>query len=97
MANTTGKKFGGRKLGTPNKTTAEIKEMINQFISGAIDDLQKNYEKLDPEKKLQFFRDLLKFVLPTQNQAEININSLSDTELDRLCNNLMAKINDNEN
>ena len=26
MANTTGKKFGGRKKGTPNKTTADIKE-----------------------------------------------------------------------
>lgn len=28
MANTTGKKFGGRKKGTPNKTTAEVKKAL---------------------------------------------------------------------
>ena len=28
MANTTGKKFGGRKKGTPNKVTATVKEVF---------------------------------------------------------------------
>ena len=30
MANTTGKKFGGRKKGTPNKVTASIKEAFKE-------------------------------------------------------------------
>jgi len=92
MANTTGQKFGGRKAGTPNKTTAEIKEMINQFISGNLDDLQKNYDLLDPKDKLQFFRDLLKFVIPAKESNEININALSDSELERLTDNLIDKL-----
>ena len=29
--NTTGKKFGGRKKGTPNKLTAEVKEKIKRI------------------------------------------------------------------
>ena len=30
MANTTGKKFGGRKKGTPNKATASVKQALNE-------------------------------------------------------------------
>jgi len=86
----------GRPKGTLNKTTAEIKELINQFISGNIDDLQSNYDKLESDKKLQFFRDLLKYVIPTQQSNEININSLSEDELDRLTNSLLSKLNEDE-
>ena len=37
--NTTGKKFGGRKKGTPNKLTAEVKEKIKNLLDGAIDSI----------------------------------------------------------
>ena len=40
--NTTGKKFGGRKKGTPNKLTAEVKEKIKQVLQGAIDSIDLN-------------------------------------------------------
>ncbi len=87
----------GRPKGSLNRTTTEIKEMINQFISGNLKDLQTNYDLLEPEKKLQFFKDLLKYVIPTQTTNEININSLSDAELTRLCDELLSKLNDDEN
>lgn len=35
MANTTGKKFGGRQRGTPNKTTAQIKTAIIEAFEQA--------------------------------------------------------------
>jgi len=37
--NTTGKKFGGRTKGTPNKLTSNIKEKLSCIISEAIDSL----------------------------------------------------------
>ena len=37
--NNTGKKFGGRKKGTPNKLTAEVKEKIKHLLDGAIDSI----------------------------------------------------------
>ena len=40
--NNTGKKFGGRKAGTPNKLTAEVKEKIKQLLDGAIDSIDLN-------------------------------------------------------
>lgn len=87
-----GKKTGGRVKGTPNKVSTQIKEMINDFVACNIEDLQTTYNQLDAKEKLAFLERLLKFVIPTQNQSEININSLSESDLDalieRITNNL---------
>ena len=32
MANTTGKKFGGRELGTPNRSTEQLRQTVQVFI-----------------------------------------------------------------
>jgi len=37
--NTTGKKFGGRTKGTPNKLSSKIKDKLSSIISEAIDSL----------------------------------------------------------
>ena len=39
MANNTGKKFGGRRKGTPNKITVEVKSKLVELIDGTIDEL----------------------------------------------------------
>ena len=64
MANNTGQKFGGRQKGTPNASTKEIKEAINQLITNNIDKLQEDLDSLDPLQRLQMIERLLKFVLP---------------------------------
>ena len=40
--NTTGKKYGGRTKGTPNKLSAEIKESLSLLISEAVSSLDIN-------------------------------------------------------
>jgi len=82
----------GRPKGSKNRTTTEIKEMINQFISGNLEDLQGNYDQLEAKDKLQFFRDLLKFVIPAKESNEININSLTESELEKLTDSLLEKL-----
>ena len=37
--NTTGKKYGGRKKGIPNKLTAEVKQKVQSLLDGAIDSI----------------------------------------------------------
>jgi hypothetical protein len=72
MANNTGKKFGGREAGTPNKTTIEFRNLINQFISKNIDTLQNDFDKLEPKDRLQFFEKMMQYALPRlQAQAII--------------------------
>ncbi len=92
MANTTGKKFGGRVKGTPNKTTLEIKNLMQSFISENIEKLQSDFDALEPKDRLAFFERALRFILPTQQTQELNINNLSESELDilidKISNNL---------
>ena len=48
-----GNKTGGRKLGTPNKTTAELRQVITSFVSANIEDLQLHYDKLSVNDKMK--------------------------------------------
>jgi hypothetical protein len=85
MANTTGKKFGGRKKGARNKTPEQIRKVIQSFIDRNFDSLQAEFNKLDAEKKLFFIEKLLKHVLPKPlNELE----RLTDEQLDELIKRL---------
>jgi hypothetical protein len=57
-----------------------------------LEDLQTNYDLLEAREKLQFFRDLLKYVIPTMQSNDININALSESELETLTDNLINKL-----
>lgn len=71
MANTTGKKFGGRKKGTPNKTTEEIRELFQQLVSENMANLKEDLEGLNGEKRVKYVIELAKFVLPTLKATEL--------------------------
>lgn len=73
MANTTGQKHGGRQKGTPNKTTTEIRETLQKFISTNIENLQNDFDKLEPQQKIKTIVELTKFVLPTFKAIEQTI------------------------
>jgi len=50
MANTTGKKFGGRKMGTPNKSTSEIRALAQEYGPEAIRRLVSLMRQRDDHK-----------------------------------------------
>jgi hypothetical protein len=50
MANTTGMKFGGRKKGTPNKSTAEIRALAREYGAEAIRRLVSLMRQRDDRK-----------------------------------------------
>lgn len=60
MANTTGKKFGGGKKGTPNKLTKELRASLNDLIHEELSDLQIHLDQMEPKERLDawsnFFR-----------------------------------------
>lgn len=56
----------GRKPGVPNKTTKEMKIMVNAIVSGQLPKIQATLEKLrtkEPEKYLDLLFRLMRFVL----------------------------------
>ena len=56
--NTTGKKFGGRQKGTPNKLNNEIKDKLSNIINEAIDSID-----LDDMSKAEILK-LIQLGLP---------------------------------
>jgi hypothetical protein len=83
----------GRPKGSRNRTTKEIKELLNNFISDNLDDLQAEYNNLDSKEKLQFFERVLKYVLPQQRDINqtIDVSNLSESEMDSLINKALEK------
>ena len=73
MANTTGKKHGGRAKGTPNKTTAETKDLLQKVLGKEVMKLGLMLGKLDPIDRINALSKLLPYILPKQQETSIEI------------------------
>lgn len=82
------KKTGGRKPGSPNKVSASLKSVVQAFLDKNAQDLQREYEMLDSRDKLIFFERLLRYAIPTQSAQKIDLQKLSDDDLDLLINKI---------
>jgi len=88
-----GLKTGGRELGTPNKSTDELRQTVQSFIKRNIDCMQANFELLEPKEKLLFIEKLLQYTLPRLQATQLTMpeREMTDDELDREINRLEAK------
>ena len=68
-------KYGGRKPGSPNLTTAEIREVITKFAganSGKLTRWLSEIEKQDgPKAALEAYVRVLEFALPKRSSMEV--------------------------
>ena len=64
-------KTGGRKKGTPNKTTSSIRSRIQSLVDDEYDAVLEDMKKLSPKDRVSAFISLLEFVLPKLNRSEI--------------------------
>ena len=61
-------KTGGRTLGTPNKTTTEIRDLISAFVGNNVETLQRDFDQLEAKERLQFFEKFLQYSIPKQRE-----------------------------
>lgn len=80
MANTTGKKFGGRTKGTPNRTTAETKELLQNIVGKELDKLGLMLSKLEPIERVNAISKLLPYILPKQQEMNIEVKQILSPE-----------------
>jgi hypothetical protein len=62
MANNTGKKYGGRTKGTPNKISSQVKSKLQLLIDKTIDELST--ANLSISHKLKLLELALNYTLP---------------------------------
>lgn len=67
----TGIKTGGRTKGTPNQTTAEIRQYFQNLVSDNLEQLNDDLKSLEPLQRLKMIIELSKFVVPTLRATEL--------------------------
>jgi hypothetical protein len=71
-------KTGGRQKGTPNRTTAEIREKYQSLIEGVLPQLENDLKALEPKDRIKVIIELSKFVVPTLRATEIKTDDPTD-------------------
>lgn len=68
-----GKKTGGRKLGTPNKDVAPIREKFQALLDGyGIEQMLTDLMSIEkPEERLKIVAGLAEFAIPKLSRAEV--------------------------
>ena len=57
-------KYGGRKKGTPNRLTKEVRTVLKELVFDEISQVQSHFEKLDPKERIELLIKLLPYVMP---------------------------------
>ena len=61
----TGRKTGGRKVGTPNKLNFELRTMLSAALAEELEALPQLLAELTPPERIDALVKLAKFCLPT--------------------------------
>lgn len=96
MANTTGQKFGGRTKGTPNKTSAQAREVLQNVIGKELDKLGTLLAKLEPIERVNALAKLLPYILPKKQEIEINTPDLTSEQRAQRLKELKDKLNNSD-
>jgi hypothetical protein len=77
----------GRKAGKPNKTTEELRGLIQAFIEKNWSRIQADFDAMKPGDRLTFLNSLLRHVLP----EPITPDRLTEEQLEQLHTYLKKK------
>jgi hypothetical protein len=85
-------KTGGRKSGSTNRTSTNIKGKIADLIDQQFDAITADLELLEPKERVTAYLKFLEYVLPKQREQKIDLSTLSDEQIDDLLDKAMAKL-----
>jgi hypothetical protein len=78
MANNTGKKYGGRQKGTPNRMTKELRSILKDILYEEIEALKERLDALEPNKRVELLVKLMPYALPKVTSVSHTTNEPLD-------------------
>ena len=67
----------GRPRGIPNRSTAELRELITTLFEDRYEDFIEALDQLDPKEKVDAYFKLMSFVLPKQKDFEVGVKEIA--------------------
>ena len=86
----------GRPKGTPNKVTQDVRKWLSSVIDKNRKQMERDLKALPAKERLQMLERLMQYVVPKQQAvtADIDISTLTDTQLDLIIGKLTKDIDD---
>ena len=83
-------KSGGRKAGTPNRVSGDIKTFLAKIVSDNREQIEHDLRAVNPRERLQIIEKFIQYLVPKQQsvQAEIDINKLTENQIDEIIDNI---------
>ena len=87
-------KAGGRKAGTPNKVTADLRVWINELLNNNRTNFESDLKQLEPHQRVLIFEKLLSYSVPKLQsvEAKIELEKLTNEQLDTIINELTKEL-----
>jgi hypothetical protein len=70
-------KTGGRKPGTPNKSTGELRDQLQQLIETTLTDLPDLLAVVEPAERIRLLTALLPYVMPKLSAVDLTATTPS--------------------
>ena len=83
-------KTGGRQAGTPNRNTKDLRQWVTAFIAANTEQIESDWQQLEPKERIQMFEKLLKYTLPQLQSVsnKIDFENMTDEQLDTIISEL---------
>ncbi|MCC5612557.1 hypothetical protein LC612_39160 [Nostoc sp. CHAB 5834] len=85
-------KTGGRKPGSTNKVTTDLKSRISALIDQQFDAITADLNELEPKDRVAAYMKFMEYVLPKQREQKIDLSTLTDEQVDELLNKALTKL-----
>ncbi len=65
----------GRKVGSPNKVTGDLRARINTLLSDTFDKIIDDFDQLEPRERVAAWAKLAEYVLPKHKDYNIEVSA----------------------
>lgn len=92
-----GNTLGGRKLGSKNKTTENIRNTFLHFIEDNLERMQEDFDTLEAKDRFRYLFEMSKFILPSLKAIEFGnvLDELTEEQFAEVIQKIKSEFSNN--
>lgn len=89
-------KTGGRKKGTPNRVTSDIRGWLAKLIKQNRRQIESDLQELEPKDRVMMFERLMQYVIPKKQALKADISDLSEDDIADVTSRILTELRKDE-